>query len=61
MRFPQWKTINLWGAGFSAALWIVATLNGWINSVTFVSHISMLALVASFIAAWRADKPNPPE
>jgi len=39
----------------SVVVWVVASMLGWINSVAFVSHMSMLALVVSFIAAWRAD------
>lgn len=29
----------------SLGLWWVATIEGWVESVTFVSHVSMLALV----------------
>ena len=59
-NYCSWKYLNLFGAIASLALWGVATFTGWINSVAFVSHISMLALVISFIAAWRADTYTPP-
>jgi hypothetical protein len=34
----------------SVALWIAAGVFGWLQSVAFVSHISMAALVFSAIA-----------
>lgn len=54
----MWRKLNAVGAIISTILWGFATWVGWINSVAFVSHISMLALVVSFIAAWRADVPD---
>lgn len=46
------------GAVASCLLWAAAIPTGWIYSVAFISHISMAALVISFVAAWRADEPN---
>lgn len=37
--------VNLLVLVVSAVLWAVATAAGWVHSVTFVSHVSMLALV----------------
>jgi hypothetical protein len=34
----------------SFALWVAAALLGWLQSVVFVSHVSMLALVISAIS-----------
>jgi hypothetical protein len=34
----------------STVLWVLAAVFGWLESVTFVSHISMGALVISSIA-----------
>ena len=34
----------------SGILWYLAIANGWVDSVTFVSHISMLALVFAGIS-----------
>jgi hypothetical protein len=34
----------------SVAVWIAAAIFGWLSSVTFVSHVSMAALVISAIA-----------
>ena len=34
----------------SLALWAVATMQGWVKSVAFVSHVSMLALVFAGIS-----------
>lgn len=31
----------------SSALWVLARITGWVNSVAFVSDVSMLALVFS--------------
>lgn len=38
------------------ALWITATIFGWIASVTFVSHMSMIALVLASTSAWEAAR-----
>lgn len=46
------------GATLSAILWIVATDTGWVNSVKFISHISMATMIFTFVAAWRADVPD---
>ena len=34
----------------SALLWVAAIMFGWLESVAFVSHISMAALVMSAVA-----------
>jgi hypothetical protein len=34
----------------SLLLWVAAAVFGWLASVTFVSHVSMLALVLSAIS-----------
>jgi sterol desaturase/sphingolipid hydroxylase (fatty acid hydroxylase superfamily) len=34
----------------SLALWAAAAIFGWLNSVEFVSHVSMLALVFTAIS-----------
>ena len=34
----------------SAVLWWLAVENGWVDSVAFVSHISMLALVFAAVS-----------
>lgn len=54
----SWRNLNAIGAALSVGVWVIATVVDWIHSVAFVSHISMLALVVSFIAAWRADVPD---
>lgn len=53
-----WRTFNAVGVVLAIALWVVATSLDWIASVRFVSHVSMLALVVCFVAAWRADVPT---
>lgn len=37
--------VNLVMSVVSLALWYLAVTNGWISSVEFVAHVSMLALV----------------
>lgn len=37
--------VNLVMTAVSLGLWWLAIANGWVESVTFVSHVSMLALV----------------
>jgi hypothetical protein len=39
----------------------VALLLGWLDSVRFVSLLSIWALVETAIASWRSDVPNRPE
>jgi len=34
----------------SAIIWLLAIRNGWLDSVVFVSHVSMLALVFSAVS-----------
>lgn len=50
---------------FCVALWIAATVGGFIGSTTFIGHVSMLALVlasasmvSGYLAAWRSDVPT---
>lgn len=49
------------GAVGSLVLWAVASLPAldWINSVRFVSHVSMVTMAFTFFAAYMADKPTP--
>lgn len=54
----NWKRVNAAGAGLSATLWAYAEFSGDINSVAFVSRISMVTMIFTFIAAWRADVPT---
>jgi hypothetical protein len=53
-----WRNINAVGALVSTVLWGVATYTDWVNSVRFISHISMITMIFTFIAAWRADVPT---
>lgn len=51
-----WKYLHLVGIVFFIGLWIVATLTGLVKSVTFVSHVSMIALVLAEISSWQASR-----
>ena len=42
-------------------LWAAATKFGWVESVVFVSHMSMLALVLAEIAAWQGARTEAKE
>lgn len=46
--------------GWMTVLWVVmvpvSIFTGWINSVPFISAISLWALVASHLAAWQASR-----
>jgi hypothetical protein len=53
-----WRNINATGAALSTLLWGLATWTDWIASVRFVSHISMITMIFTFIAGWRADVPT---
>lgn len=57
--------INAAALVLSVALWIIAAFTGWLESVTFVSHVSMAALVLAAVsgiaageAAVEAEKPD---
>lgn len=54
----SWRNINAFGALASMVLWGIASWTNWIASVKFVSHVSMLTMVFTFVAAWRADVPD---
>ncbi len=73
MRVPKPSPTALrrfWAVLIAAhvALWIVATLCGWVHSVAFVSHLSIEALVLACAASWQGaraevkadpDEPTP--
>jgi hypothetical protein len=42
--------LNLTGLVGSLVLWVMAAMFGWLGSVVFVAHVSMLALVISAVA-----------
>jgi hypothetical protein len=42
--------VNLVMLIVSALLWWMAIVNGWIDKVSFVSHVSMLALVFAAVS-----------
>jgi hypothetical protein len=46
---------------FWILLWIVAAITGWIQSVAFVSHMSMAALVLGSASAWQAARTEEKE
>lgn len=52
-----WRRLNASAAGISAIVWAVATYTDWVASTRFVSHVSMVTMISTFIAAWRADVP----
>ena len=51
-----WKHIWFVGIFVMLGLWIYAAVTGLVNSVAFVSHMSMLALVLAMIAAWQGSR-----
>lgn len=55
------KWIHLGAVIFFVALWAAATIFGWVESVVFVSHMSMVALVLAEIAAWQAARTEEKE
>lgn len=54
----RWRHFNLVLTVAMVALWALATYTDWINSVRFVGHVSMLALVLAAWSAYRSDTPN---
>lgn len=37
-------------------LWIASTIFGWVNSVVFISHISVAAIVLECFSAWSSAR-----
>lgn len=51
-----WKWIHFSLVIFFLLMWGAAWLFGWVNSVVFVSHVSMVALVLAEVSAWQAAR-----
>lgn len=56
-----WKWVHFCGIFFFIALWIAAAVFGWVQSVVFVSHVSMVALVLAEVSAWQASRTEQKE
>lgn len=54
MSARGWRALHGWATVAFLALWGVAILTGWIESVKFVSHVSMVALAYASLSAWQA-------
>lgn len=46
---------------FFLVLWAAAGIFGWLQSVTFVSHVSMVALVLAEVSSWQAARTEQKE
>jgi len=57
-RVFTWRFFNGLRAILYALMIPVAYMLGWLDSVPLVNVLSVIALVESAIAAWRADVPN---
>lgn len=57
----SWRKVNFWAAVAWAAVVPVAHVVGLIHNLTFISDISLYAIIVSHIAAWRADVPDTQE
>jgi membrane associated rhomboid family serine protease len=51
-----WKIFHGARVVFYILLWIAAAIFGWISSVAFVAHVSMVALVEGAMAAWQGAR-----
>lgn len=56
-----WKWFHLVGILAMVALWAFATITKLVESVVFVSHVSMLALVLAEFSAWQASRTEQKE
>jgi len=61
MSGKTWKWIHFAFVFLFIVLWIAAAIFGWLSSVVFVSHISMIALVYAAASAWQAAKAEESE
>lgn len=51
-----WKGVHFCGIFVVLGIWGAAYILGWLQSVTFVSHISMAALVLAEISSWQGSR-----
>lgn len=51
-----WKIVHFYGIFLFIGVWIAAGIFHWLNSVTFVSHVSMAALVLAEISSWQGSR-----
>ena len=56
MNGKTWKWIHFSFIFGFLALWAAAWHFKWVESVVFVSHVSMVALVLAEISAWQAAR-----
>lgn len=61
MNGKHMKWVHLGLVIFWICLWVVAAVTGLINSVAFVSHMSMVALVLASASAWQAARTEEKE
>jgi hypothetical protein len=52
----NWKWIHLFLIFGFLGLWAAAWVFKWVESVVFVSHVSMVALVLAEVSAWQAAR-----
>lgn len=58
---PSWRHFSALRLVAYLVLTPVAFMLGWLESVRFVSLLSIWALVETAIASWRSDVPNDEE
>lgn len=56
----SWRRTSAVFAVVSCFAWLATELTGRITSIAIVNRISFLALIWTFVAAWRADVPDDP-
>jgi len=61
MSGKAWKWVHFAFIFVFIALWGLAAIFGWLKSVSFVSHISMVALVYAAVSAWQAARTEQAE
>jgi hypothetical protein len=54
-KLKIWKGINIALTIFWIVMVPISIVTGWIESIVFVSAVSIYANAASHLAAWRAD------
>jgi hypothetical protein len=54
----RWRRFSAARLVFYVVLTPVSYLMGWLHSVTFVSLLSLWALIESGVSSWRSDVPN---
>lgn len=56
MSARGWRRAHGIAAVVFTVLWAISIPTGWIHSIVFISHVSMVALVYAALSAWQSGR-----